>query len=290
MQVTKHIHALRIPFKIPVSPGKMVDRIVYAYLFFGEKITLVDSGVSGSDSLIFDYIKKQGRDPQEVSMLILTHSHPDHLGGAEAVKRAIGCIIAAHRGEKQWIEDTEKQLRERPVPGFHTLVEGPVMVDRVIEDGNTVELGGDMDYKIMHTPGHSSGSISLFLEAEKTLISADLFLLPNDLPIYENIADCVTSARKLLKIENVETLLSSWEPPMQGQEKIRERIGESILYMKRIHSAVLEAGSAGKTEIMELCRLVVDNLGLPAFAVNPLVARAFASSLSVEKNTMLFDE
>ena len=289
MQVTKHIHALRIPFKIPVSPGKMVERVVYAYLFFGENIILVDSGVSGSDSLIFDYIKKQGRDPQEVSMLILTHSHPDHLGGAKAVKMATGCIIAAHRREKQWIEDTEKQFRERPVPGFHTLVEGPVMVDRVLEDGDTLEPGGDINCKVMHTPGHSSGSISLFLEAEKTLISADLLLLPDDMPIYENIAECVISSKKLLKIKDVGTLLSSWEPPIQGQEKIRERIGESILYMKRIHAAVLEAGSAGKTEIMELCRLVVDKLGLPAFAVNPLVARAFASSLSVEKNKMLFD-
>ena len=289
MQVTKHIHALRIPFKIPVSPGKMVDRVVYAYLIFGEKITLVDSGVSGSDSVIFDYIKKQGRDPREVSMLILTHSHPDHLGGAKAVKRATGCKIAAHRGEKQWIEDTAKQFRERPVPGFHTLVEGPVMVDRVLEDCDRLEPGEDLRCKVMHTPGHSSGSISLFLEAEKTLISADLFLLPDDLPIYENIADCVASIRRLLKIENAETLLSSWEPPIQGQEKIRERIKESILYMTRIHAAVLEAGSAGETEIMELCRLVVDKLGLPAFAVNPLVARAFASSLSVEKNKILFD-
>ena len=289
MQVTKHIHALRVPFQIPVSPEKMVDRVVYAYIVFGDTITLVDSGVWGSDSVIFDFIKKQGRDPQEVSMLILTHSHPDHLGGAKAVKRATGCIIAAHGGEKQWIEDTEKQSRERPVPGFHTLVEGPVMVDRVLEDGDTLELGGDMNCKIMHTPGHSSGSISLHLETEKTIVSADLLLLPDDLPIYENIADCIASTRKLLKIEDVETLLSSWEPPIQGQEKIRERIDESIFYMKHIHAAVLEAGSIVKTDIMELCRLVVDKLGLPALAVNPLVARAFASSLSVEKNNILFD-
>ncbi len=52
MQVTKHIHALEIPFKIPVSPEKLIDRFVYAYLVFGDKITLIDSGVSGAESII----------------------------------------------------------------------------------------------------------------------------------------------------------------------------------------------------------------------------------------------
>jgi len=52
MQVTRHIHALKIPFKIPVSPEKLIDRFVYAYLVFGDRITLIDSGVSGAESII----------------------------------------------------------------------------------------------------------------------------------------------------------------------------------------------------------------------------------------------
>lgn len=45
MQVTEHVHALRIPFKIPISPEKVIDRYVYSYIVFGDKITLIDSGV-----------------------------------------------------------------------------------------------------------------------------------------------------------------------------------------------------------------------------------------------------
>lgn len=45
MQITEHIHAIKIPFEIPVAPGKMFERFVYAYLIFGTEICLIDSGV-----------------------------------------------------------------------------------------------------------------------------------------------------------------------------------------------------------------------------------------------------
>lgn len=112
MQVSEHIHALRIPFKVPVSPDKVIDRDVYAYLVFGDKITIIDSGVKGAETILFDYIKKKGRDPKEISMVILSHSHPDHVGSVKAIREATQCLVAAHSGEKEWIEDTEKQWRE----------------------------------------------------------------------------------------------------------------------------------------------------------------------------------
>ncbi len=87
MQVTEHIHAKKIPFKLTVSPERTVDRFVYAYLIFGKQICLIDCGVSASEAMFFDYVKKMGRDPQEISMLVLTHSHPDHIGASRAVKR-----------------------------------------------------------------------------------------------------------------------------------------------------------------------------------------------------------
>ena len=67
MQITAHIHGLEIPFKIPVSPEKLNDRVVYAYLIFGDKITLIDSGVSGTESIIFNYNKNNGRDQKKFS-------------------------------------------------------------------------------------------------------------------------------------------------------------------------------------------------------------------------------
>lgn len=46
MQVTKNIHALKIPFQVPIGPGKAVERFVYVSLIYGERICLIDTGVA----------------------------------------------------------------------------------------------------------------------------------------------------------------------------------------------------------------------------------------------------
>src|SRR5512137_779298 len=121
MQITPSIHALRHPFKIPVAPGIAIDRFVYSYILAGETITLIDTGVAGCENCIFDYIRSIGRDPEEITLIILTHSHPDHIGAAKAIRDATGCSVMAHSSERVWIEDVDRQNRERPVPGFSTL-------------------------------------------------------------------------------------------------------------------------------------------------------------------------
>jgi len=185
---------------------------------------LIDSGVAGSSSLIFDYIVKLGRNPKEIKALILTHSHPDHLGGAVTIRKETGCSIFAHGGEKNWIEDTDLQFKERPVPGFHKLIEGPVSIDRFLEDGETFDLGPGIPCDIIHTPGHSRGSISLLLKNEKAMITGDALPLPNDLPIYEDIWVSLNSITKISEIQGIDFLLSSWEEPVLGPDMIRKRI------------------------------------------------------------------
>jgi hypothetical protein len=60
---------------------------------------------------------------------------------------------------------------------------------------------------------------------------------------------------------------------------------ESIAYLERIHAAVINCSNCNNNQsIMELCRQVVSELGLPSFAAMPLVAQAFASSLAAEEN------
>jgi len=283
MKVTERIHAIKIPFKVPVSPEKAVDRFAFAYLIFGNKIHLIDSGVAGSESTIYDYIKEQGRDPEEVSSLLLTHSHPDHIGAAKSIKNQTRCTVFAHKLEQEWIEDTEQQFKDRPVPGFQTLVEGPVGIDNILDGGEIIELEKGISCRIIHTPGHSKGSISLLFKGEKSLFTADALISPGDLPIYEDISACLRSIKMLQKIDNVENLFSSWEPPIQGRGGISKRMDESIAYLERIHTAVINNRSEEKQQnIMELCQRVVNELGLPPFAVNPIVAKAFASSLGAE--------
>ena len=276
MQITDHIHALKISFQIPVAPGKTFERFVYVYLMLGSKICLIDSGVKGTDSLIFNYLKRIGRKPEEISLLILTHAHPDHIGSARAIKQATGCTVAAHRDAQAWIEDVELQFRERPVPGFHGLVGGSTSIDRRLQDKEIIDFG-PVSLEVILTPGHAMGSLSLYCKEEKVLFSGDAIPQTDDLPIYDDVAAAVASIKRLKGIPALEYLLASWTDPLAGRA-VYQMMDDGLAYLQRIHTAIRDIAAADPVnEPMELCARVVKVLGLPEIAVNPLIAKSFVS-------------
>ena len=265
MQITDRIHALKIPFQITDPSGGKVPRFVYVYLIYGKRIFLIDSGVSSSEKIILEYLKSSGRHPEEISELILTHSHPDHIGAARAIKMISGCTIAAHAAEKSWIEDVDLQERERPVPGFKSLVAGSVHVDKTLQDEDLLDLDG-LHIHVMHTPGHSSGSICLWLPEEGALFSADAVPIPGGMPIYQDILASVRSIQRLRLIPGIKFLLSAWDEPRLNGEAYRI-MDDGLEYLQSIHNAVLKVagGAAPDTGLdsMELCRRTLAELGLP---------------------------
>jgi glyoxylase-like metal-dependent hydrolase (beta-lactamase superfamily II) len=281
MQLTEHVHALRIPFQVHLPTGITLDRFVYAFLIIGKKICLVDSGVASAENVIFEYIEKAGRKPEEIDILVLTHSHPDHIGAAKAIRDKTGCVVAAHGAEKGWIEDVDLQASERPVPGFHTLVGGSVPVGRLLGDGDEIELGVGQSLKVLHTPGHSAGSVCLFYEKERVLFSADAVPIAGDIPIYVDIVESVRSLKRLKGLPGVDHLLAAWDKPRQGRE-VEETITGGLQTLQRIHAIVTGLAAEGDPgDPMELCRKALAAMGLPPALANPLIARSFLSSLKV---------
>ncbi len=284
MKITDQIHALKIPFQIADPSGLVVDRFVYVYIIYGEEgITLVDSGVASSERPIFDYLRKMDRTPEEISLLILTHGHPDHMGAAQAVKEISGCSVASHSADRNWIEMPDQQLAERPVPGFRDLVKGSVQIDRVLQDGDLIDLGEGSKLEMIHTPGHSPGSISLWMPGEGVLFSADAIPLFGAMPIYDDIQSSVRSIQRLKAIEGIEVLLSAWDEPRFGVDAYRA-MDQGLDYLQRIHSAVIKSalgGGESSQDAMELCRQTIGELGLPQTMANPLTCRSFQSSLQL---------
>jgi glyoxylase-like metal-dependent hydrolase (beta-lactamase superfamily II) len=277
MQITSHIHGLKIPFIVPAPQGA-VPRFVYVFLVYGDEVCLIDGGVASSHRIVFDYMMKTARRPEEIGLLILTHSHPDHMGAALAVKKATGCSVAAHQDEKAWIEDAELQARERPVPGFFSLVEGSVEVDRCLQDGDALDLGG-IEARVIYTPGHSPGSVSLWIPEEGALITADAVPVPGDPPIYEDFRQSAASIKRLMAIDGIRFLLSSWDEPREGEQAYMA-LENGLLYLQRIQQAVLRAVAAGSSlDPMQLCGPVMEELGIVGGAPNPLVARSLQSHL-----------
>jgi hydroxyacylglutathione hydrolase len=280
MQITPAIHALRHPFKIPVAPGIVLDRFVYSYLLAADTITLIDTGVAGCEKTIFDYIRSIGRDPDEISLVILTHAHPDHIGAAGAIRETTGCSVMIHGAERAWIEDTGLQNRERPVPGFSSLVGGSVQVDHELEDGDVIDPDGTGTYgiQVIHTPGHSAGSVSLLVQDEGVLFCGDAIPVSGDLPIYDDVVQSMHSIVRLRAIRGIRILLSSWDEPREGKIAY-ESMNQALMYLQKIHETVITVTADGTTDPMSVARRTMSALGLPPEAVSPLLVRTIAANM-----------
>lgn len=275
MQITAHIHALRLDFQVPLPAGAL-ERFVYVYLIYGERhVWLIDAGVAGTEERLWEYLGQTGRSPDEVAGLLLTHAHPDHVGAAAAIHARTGCDVAVHPAERAWVEDVDRQARERPVPGFSALVGGSVPVTTLLEDGATLELEAGLTVRVIHTPGHSPGSVSLLLQPDSALFTGDVVLSPGDLPIYDSAAVLQSSLARLQALRDVRVMLAAWDEPRWGDE-IGARLAASEEYLRQIDRAVRTAAAAGETD---LCAAVLPQLGLPPTVANPLIAQALQSHL-----------
>jgi glyoxylase-like metal-dependent hydrolase (beta-lactamase superfamily II) len=274
------IHPIKIPFRIPVAPEVSVERFVYCYIIEEDRIQLIDTGVAGAEKSIYSCLESLGAAPEDLKTVILTHSHPDHIGAALNIKRRSNVDIYAHDAERGWIEDVDLQKKQRPVPGFDSLVSGSVDIDRAIDDGDFISCGKDAGLVVMHTPGHSPGSISLRSEDNRVLFCGDAIPQPGDLPIYEDVLALAQSLKRIARIENLSYLYASWADPLSGKEASKA-IQNGFSCLKKNHSAVLEAVSKiGESDPMALCKKCVESLGLPPFAANPIVARSFVAHLA----------
>lgn len=287
MKITDHIHALKIPFQITDPSGRSLPRFVYVYMIYGREITLIDSGVASSAGIIPEYLRNTGRNPEEISLMILTHGHPDHIGAAKAIKEISGCSVAAHGADRVWIENPDQQLKDRPVPGFYSLVKGSVRVDRILNEGDVLYLEPEMHLEVLHTPGHSPGSISLWMQEEGVLFSGDAITLAGEMPIYDDIKSSMASIQRLKAIEGINLLLSAWDEPRQGEDAYRI-MDQGLDYLQRIHRSVIRAAERkGSDNQMEICSEAVRELGLPEMMANPLVCRSFLSSLTGEGKKLI---
>ena len=276
MKITDQVHSLKIDFEIAISPEKKLPRFVNVIIVFGDKITLVDSGVKGSEKKIRQYIEEQGRSFTEIESLILSHSHPDHIGSAATIKELTSCKILAHEAEKEWIENIDIQNQQRPVPSFFSLVDRSVKIDEFLCDGQIIQISGGPALKIIHTPGHSKGSVNIEFLKEKIHFTADSVPLKNDIPNYDNYADLMRTL-KMIEDSDFKVLLSSWSAPLYDKKEIGILIDEGRNYMLKIDAIVKECYAGAYNS--EACKMTVSKLGLPPFLATSLVDNAFKSHL-----------
>lgn len=280
MILTSTLHLLKINFEITLSPDKKLPRFVNVLIILGDKITLIDTGVKGSEEVIFDYLQEHNRDYSEIETIIISHSHPDHIGSASRIKELTNCKVLAHELEKEWIEDIDIQNSQRPVPGFYNLVDKPVLVDELISDNQEIKIQEGLTLNCIKSSGHSKGSLNIEFKEDNILFTADSIPLKNDIPNYDNYVELMQSLKRI-KNSEFDTLLTSWTPPLTDKGEIDSLIKDGEEYMKRINSVVKMYYKDIDTNTLENCKMVVDKLGLPPFLTNPIVDRAFKSNFNL---------
>ena len=139
-----------------VLPGEACN----AYLFVGERIALVDTGLRETTPVLLETLRQLGVPRQKVSLVVLTHEHPDHTGGADAFP---GALVAAH-------PLAAAKLRHGDVSTSRAVETRTP--DLELEHGSSIHLGG-FSFRVMHTPGHSSGSICLYERSRALLVCGD---------------------------------------------------------------------------------------------------------------------
>ena len=133
-----------------------------------DEVTIVDAGWRGTGRGVLQSLARLGRDPADVSNIVITHYHTDHLGDAAYLSDACSARVAAHRDEAPIVQGdvpppspfTNRVLSRLMSPLVASRQPKPVAVDRRLDDGDV--LGGA---RVVHSPGHTPGSISVHLPA-----------------------------------------------------------------------------------------------------------------------------
>ena len=103
----------------------------------------------------------------KLKYIYLTHCHGDHIAGVNELKRRCGGKILIHRIDSEGLNNVDINLTE-----YIGLQDIELEADSRVDDNDLIHLG-DLEFRVIHTPGHTAGSTSLYCEKEKCLFSGD---------------------------------------------------------------------------------------------------------------------
>jgi glyoxylase-like metal-dependent hydrolase (beta-lactamase superfamily II) len=138
------------------------DAAIYLIDFAGA-LVLIDAGAGRSFSQIVRNIEMIGLNPANISNLILTHCHIDHIGSVPFFKKQYQTKILIHELDAKAVESGDSL---KTAANWYGTTFPPTKVDRKLSGAHEILKFGGEELYCLHTPGHTPGSISLYLDRE----------------------------------------------------------------------------------------------------------------------------
>lgn len=154
------------------GPDISDSRDCLCYLVNGaDARVLIDCGAGPSAPLILERALKAAGSPP--THLLITHAHIDHCGGAAYVQKQTGCQLLIHPAEAEVLAIGDAK---RSAADWYGLSLPPAQPDAMVDDGDSIRLGPGRELFVVHTPGHTPGSIAAWCMAggRKVLFGQDI--------------------------------------------------------------------------------------------------------------------
>jgi len=145
------------------------------YLVQEQGIIMIDGGTPRRMKSFMNGVGRLSIEPEKIKLVVLTHGHWDHIGCVKEIKEMTGAKVAIHGNEKEWLEKAMKpmppgvnrwgKILAKAITMILPLVRFPAAaVDLVIGNDGFPLAGYGVSGTVIHTPGHTSGSVSVLLD------------------------------------------------------------------------------------------------------------------------------
>jgi glyoxylase-like metal-dependent hydrolase (beta-lactamase superfamily II) len=269
--------------KLPINVEQSSLTHVNVYLIKGDKgYLLVDSGWNTDESftIFHNFLLKHGLSFLDIKKILVTHVHPDHYGMAGRIKQLSGAEMMMHHIEKEYIKPryinmnellalTDKALTVNGAPtkemeilrdatlGLENLIV-PTPPDTTLHDSEIIKTGM-FNFRVIWTPGHSSGHLCLYEPDKKIFLSGD-HILPTITPnvglhpqsIENPLGRYIESLQQIKKLD-IKLMLPGHDQPFKN---VKKRINEIIKHHNQRNMEILKTLESGAKTAYQIAQKI----------------------------------
>jgi glyoxylase-like metal-dependent hydrolase (beta-lactamase superfamily II) len=210
LQLSEHVFALPLETSVFGDPTLLHVAVI---LDDSHGATLVDTGIPGMQDAILEGLQSLGMGWNDVKRVIITHHDLDHIGSLPAVVAATGAEVLTSeletpfvQGERPAQKQPPREMVEQMPPALQALFATPAHapVTRPLQDNEMLDLAGGV--KVVFTPGHTVGHLSLYVVQDGTLITGDAMgsdggrLRPPGERVTADMPEALRSVQKLAQL------------------------------------------------------------------------------------------